>query len=207
MNGKLLAVPFDPERADPARWLPLFDFIADHPGWFATPAGPDASVLLASAMVADPRNVVFEVWREGELVGVMLLSQIVPQVNGLLHFVFMDKLNLKGKRQLLLNFLDMSYNDLGFRRITMEIPEPFGTLQRFVRRHLGFTHEGERAILDDVAVPPALKSVVGWQTWASRVGSRREQSHWHNGKWADVMILRQTADEFAAFRKEEPQGG
>lgn len=204
----LFATPFDPSRADPLRWNPFFQFVAEHPGWFSTPAGADASVLMAASLVADTaRNITYEVWRDQDLVGVLLLSKVVPGVDALFHFVFMDQLNLKGKRRLLLNFLDLAYTDLGFSRLTMEIPEPYGTLQRFARKHLGFTHEGERAILNDPAVPPALKAVPGWQTWVSRVGSRREGAHWHHDRWADVMILRQTADEFAAFRKDLPQEG
>ncbi len=197
----LLALPFDPTRGDPKRWTKLFAFVAEHPAWFSLPGATKEQMMIsASAIVADSNNIIYEVWRGSEFVGVLSLTKITPGVDATVHFVFMDRSNLKGKRKLLLRFLKMCYEDLRFHRLTFEVPEPFGVLIRFIRRHLGFTYEGERAILADTPeVLEKVQHVPGISTWASRVGSRREQCHWHDGSWADLMILRQTAPEFQAF--------
>lgn len=164
-------------------------------------------MMSGAAIIADPRNIVYEVWRGGDFLGVLTLTKVVPAVDAVVHFVFMDRENLKGKRQFLLNFLGSCYRDMGFTRLTFELPEGHTTLIRFVRRHLGFTYEGERAILEGpTQITDNLKGVEGWATWAARVGSRRERAHWSEAGWVDVMILRQTAPEFLAFIRGPEEG-
>lgn len=199
-SERLLALPMDLDRGDPDRWLRLLDFTGDHPAWFSAPATKEEIMASGALILSDPRNLIYEVWRGGSFLGVITLTKINPRVDAVVHFVFMDRANLKGKRDLLVNFLGTCYTDLGFRRLTIEVPEPFGTLTRFVRKHLGFTYEGELAILQErpmIAAP--IMGGDGWHTWTARVGSRRDQCHWHEGKLVDVLILRQTAPEYAAF--------
>lgn len=198
----LLALPMDLTRGDPDRWHRLMIFAAEHPAWFsAANTTPEQRYAGAALILADPSNVIYEVWRGSDFLGVVTFTKINPKVDAVVHFVFMDRANLKGKRDLLLNVFEVAYGTLGLQRLTFEIPEPFGTLTRFVRKHLGFTYEGETAILNEhpEMVTPLLGH-PGWHTWLARVGSRREAGHWHEGKLVDLMILRQTATEYAAFR-------
>ncbi len=200
-SERLLALPMDLNRGDPARWDALLHFTADHPAWFSSPASREEIWASSAMILSDPQNIVYEVWRGSTFLGVITLTKINPKVDAVVHFVFMDRANLKGKRNTLLNFLGTAYTELGFQRLTFEIPEPFGTLTRFIRKHLGFTYEGETAILDEhpEMVAPLMVH-PGWQTWLARVGSRRNAAHWHDGKLVDLMILRQTATEYAAFQ-------
>lgn len=210
-TGQLLAVPVDLDRGDPARFTRFLDFLTTHPGWFSSPADPETLRLSAGWLLSAPANaplplaINYEVWKQGEFIGIVSLTRITPGVDALLHFIFMDTGHLVGKRRFLLAFLRHCYLRHGFQRITFECPEPLGKLIRFARRNLGFTYEGERTLKAE-----GWPSKVHWNgdenegiTWAARVGSRRESCHWHDGRWWPVVVMRQTADEFADFLKTQ----
>lgn len=175
----------------------MIQHIADHPFWFNAPADRETLELSASLLLNDPFHWSWEVWRGSEFVGIIVLWRIAPQVDALLHFVFFDE-NLVGKRQLLLSFLEHCFEDLGFRRISMEIPESVGTLVRFARKKLGFRFEGEDRTTDAFVVRQIRQNgeMPNPTQWIASQGSRREGSHWHDGAWRDTLCLRMTAEEF-----------
>lgn len=177
--------------------MTVLGHVVEHPYWFNAPSTPEERALAASLYLQDPMNRVWEVYRGGEFVGVITLWRIAPQVDALLHFVFFDH-KLAGKRQLLLSFLGHCFEDLNFRRISMEIPETVGTLVSFVRRKLGFRFEGEARTLDHYLVKRVRerKEMPNPEEWIASHGSRREGAHWHDGEWRDVLCLRLTRDDF-----------
>lgn len=149
-------------------------------------------------LVTHPQHLVWEVWRGEELVGILLLHRITPKVDALLHFVFFDR-NLVGKVRMLRRFLRTCFEELGFQRISMEVPEPVEKLVSFARRKLFFKYEGEQAVRSHPLIADlerAAGSSANPHIWASRVGSRRERAYWRDGAWHDVICLRLTAPEF-----------
>ena len=123
--------------------------------------------------------------------------RIEPQVDALLHFAFLDQ-NLIGKRHFLRQFIGFCFrpnpDGLGLHRLTVWVPEDVGVLVRFVRK-LGFRYEGELEYCNH----PALAS-LGMENpaqWVASRGSRREQVHYYDGEWRDVLHLRLLASEWS----------
>ena len=117
----------------------------------------------------------------------MILTRLVPQVDALIHFLFLDK-NLANKRKLLGKILTYCFTDLGFHRLSMEVPEGI-RLERFARKALGFRLEGE--IRDrNPELPKCLTN-----DWVARQGSRIEQGYYDGQVWSDILRLRLLASE------------
>jgi RimJ/RimL family protein N-acetyltransferase len=113
-----------------------------------------------------PDACVWEVWRMGDLVGIIHLTDIVFRQDAQAHFAFWDKRNLRGKRGLLLKAIDKyAFGKLQLHRITIEVPAHMYRLRRYLIEDLGFGHEGEKV--------EALR---------------------YNGKWENVVILGKVAD-------------
>lgn len=176
-------------------------------------------------LVSNPLNLAWEVWREDQLVGVILLTDISPLVDARLHFAFFDH-KLVSKTTLLNRFLAYCFHDLRFQRISVQVPEFFGTLLSYYQKKLKFRFEGETnlenhqmvgaldrvlAMLSRIDVLPTaelesvLRGLSGRGTprktahvWMASRGSRREQAHWQEEeqKWCDVFCLRLLASEF-----------
>ena len=200
-GGELLAMPYDPERGGIEKVQKILDHAAAHPQWFSGPSDPEDRMALASWLLHHPEHLTWEVWREGELVGILLLWKITPKTDALLHFVFFDH-NLAGKVGLLQRFLGYCFRDLGFQRITMEVPEDVEKLVSFARRKLSFRYEGEAAVKSHPLVAElerATGSSGNPHTWVATQGSRKERAHWRDGKWLDLICLRLTAPEYEAL--------
>lgn len=120
---------------------------------------------------------VWEVWRNGEFLGIIVLDRIVAGIDARLQFVFFDD-ELGSKEPLLQAFIARCYADFGLVRLTTEVPECMSNLIGFVRRKLGFRYEGELQAPASVA----------------RRGSRRERAYWDGTRWHDVMVLRHLAE-------------
>lgn len=195
-----MAVAVEPGTFDSGRLQVVMEHALKHPYWFPAPSNDFDRAVSASMHLHDPLNRVWEVWRGGEFVGILLLWRISPGVDALCHFVFFDQ-QLVGKQKLLLAFLDHCYHDLGFRRISLEVPEFVGTLVSFARRKLGFHFEGEGRTTEHPEVQrlAARGQMDRPNLWIAQQGSRREGCHWHRGVWHDVLCLRQTKEEFLAF--------
>lgn len=195
-----MAVPMDLTVPNGAAKLALIlDYARRDPQYFGGDQfDADGRAEYAYWMITHPHHVVFEVWRGDALVGILVLWRIMPRVDALLHFVFFDR-NLVGKVRLLRQFLRFCFTELGFQRISMEVPEPVEKLVSFARRKLAFRFEGEDAVRSHPLIADlarATGSSGNPHTWAARVGSRRERAYWRDGAWHDVLCLRLTASEF-----------
>lgn len=204
----LLAIPADWQRGDPVRWTLLLDYLVEHPAMFSQPSTPDQRRVAIANHLVNPAHAVWEVWRGGTFCGILSLTRINPGVDALFHFVFLDG-NLLGKRDLLVAWLGRVYRDYRFQRISFEVPETVPQLVKFARQKLGFRYEGEN-VATGHKITKALESgghglpkVNNAHVWVASQGARREQSHWvppsdrtPTGRWVDVVLLRQTADEF-----------
>jgi hypothetical protein len=139
-------------------------------------------------MLTDPCNVIWASYSGKTLTGIIFLSRVVPHIDALLHFLFLDK-NLVSKRKLLQGIIRLCFTEFGFNRLSMEVPEGV-RLERFARRTLGFQLEGS----DRPRNPEVPKSLT--DDWVARQGSRRQASHFDGTVWKDVLLLRLLACEW-----------
>lgn len=194
-----LSVPLDLTTPNAQQKLDrIIEAAAEHPQWFSGDSTESQRREAAQWFLTNPQHMVWEVWRDEELVGILLLWRIIPRVDALLHFVFFDR-NLVGKVRLLRRFLRYCFTDLGFQRLSLEVPEDVEKLISFARRKLAFRYEGEDAIKSHPLVADlerATGSSGNPHTWVASVGSRRERAHWRSGTWHSVVCLRLTAPEF-----------
>lgn len=200
----LFAIPYEHTVEKEAT---IVQQIGAHPWWFTGPQSPEQHLVAAAVLLHDPFNRQWEVWRGGQLVGIMMLSRIHWGADALVHFVFFDQ-DLAGKRQLLLQFLEYCLTDLGFTRLSFEVPEYATAILNFARRKLGFRFEGEDRVqqcLTDSGQAIRVKSMFRRNhrepvaVILAANASRRERSHWHKGSWHDVLCLRTTREEFLPF--------
>ena len=193
-SGDYLAVLFDPARG----WGPLVARLAaDYPHWISSPTTPEDRERILYGLVSNPMNLAWEVWRGEQIVGIILLTDLSPLVDARLHFAFFDH-NLVSKTRLLRRFLAYCFTDLRFQRISVQVPEFFGTLLSYYRRKLHFKYEGESAVKEHPTVAQMRQRSPGddVHVWIAKSGSRRERAHWHKDKWHDVLCLRVMASEF-----------
>jgi RimJ/RimL family protein N-acetyltransferase len=190
----LLMVPYVWDQGDLTRNVKLLDHLVSHPQWIGNPnLSPEDLRLVHATILTDPRNRLFECWRGPEFVGVLYLTEIFPGVGATLHFTFLDA-ELRGKAKLLHQFIGRCFNEFGFHRLTMYIPEHVETLASYARRKLGFRFEGEPR-------DHPLYGKLGTENpsvWVARQGSRREKMHWDEktGQWSDLIVLRLLKDEY-----------
>jgi len=192
--GKYLAVLFDPTRG----WGEyVAKLAAKYPHWISSPTAPEDRERVLFGMVTNPMHLAWEVWKDAELVGIILLTDISPLVDARMHFAFFDG-NLIGKTGLLRRFLAYCFTDLRFQRISVQAPVFSTIMLSYYRRKLRFRYEGELATKKHQIVAQWRRQSPGENVnvWIASVGSRRERAHWHEGQWHDVLCLRITAPEF-----------
>lgn len=195
----LMMVPLDlttPNRDEKLRVI--LGAALEHPQWFGVESTAEHRAEAAYWLLTQPNHLTWEVWRGEELVGILLLWRITPKVDALFHFAFFDA-NLVGKTRLLRRFLRYCFEELGFQRISLEVPEDVKQLISFARRKLSFRFEGELAVKSHPLVANlerATGSSGNPHVWVASQGSRRERAHWRDGRWLDVICLRLTAPEF-----------
>lgn len=136
----LIAVPFriGPEDKDSAilnglLGLPIFPL----------PEDEALRTFRLAQVLTDPRNVVWETWHDGRIVGVLLLTDIKPKLDAQAHFAFFDR-RLVGRQALIKNVMTKAFADLELERLSIEIPEHLSALIRFAEKKLGFKPEGKR---------------------------------------------------------------
>lgn len=205
----LVAVPYrqstGDEAKDEARNRLILDSLVALPNLFQGNTASEDRVLVAAQTLVDPGNKVWEIWRDGTLVGILLLTRIVRGVDALAHLAFFDK-KLVGKRSLLRNMIREAFRDLQLQRLSVEIPANLDPLIRFVRGKLGFRLEGETQAADH----PALKALVGINNaprWLAHWGSRREQMCFDGREWHDVICLRLLRTELEPDGRPDPTLG
>jgi RimJ/RimL family protein N-acetyltransferase len=191
----IYARPYDMARSVENNMAILDAFVAN-PHFLSYPQEPFAARQIGIWMLTDPGHVVFEAWRDKELLGVMLLTRIQPKVDALVHFLFLDK-DLVGKRKLLQNFIDFCFTELEFHRLSMEVPEGI-RLERFARKVLRFRLEGEIRPRN----PELPKSLS--DSWVARQGSRTEQGYFDGTTWSDILRLRLLASEWVGTGERGP---
>jgi len=135
--AELVLVPYIWHQGDPTRNTIILDEFVAHPEWCTVPLNDEELRLTASAVLTRHDSMVWECWRSGELVGILLLTQVLPKMGAQFHFLFFDQ-NLVGKRLLLKRFLAYCFKELGFRRVSMEVPEHQHRYLDFCRKTLGF---------------------------------------------------------------------
>lgn len=175
----------------------LLDVFVAHSFFCQTPLTPEEQRVQGAWLVTNPRHLPFGIWRGGDLVGLIILTDVVPGVDALMHFLFIDG-KMKSKRTILIEFMGMAFHQLGFERLTMHAPDFKGGYLDFLRVKLGFRFEGEPMAAEHLEAqklaPPGQRPHV----WLARFGSRRERTHFHDGAWHDTLCVRILKPEYEA---------
>jgi hypothetical protein len=195
------------EETNPLDSSALLDFLVSYPKFLTYPYPPEVARASYAEALINPANFVWVTYSGATLTGVVFLTRVVPNMDALLHFFFLDR-SLASKRKLLHNLIGHCFRDLGFHRLSMEVPERIvnlddrlvvtGTrLERFARKALGFRLEGEiRNRLREL--PDSLTN-----EWVARQGARREQSYFDGKTWSDIVLLRLLASEWVGTGERE----
>ena len=187
---------YDWRTANPFENTALLDGFVAHPEFLSYPHSEADARKIGAALLTNPANIVWSTYSDLNLTGCVILTRIEPHVDGLLHFLFLDK-DLSGKRRLLRNLIGYCFTDLGLNRLSMEVPEGI-RLERFARKVLDFRLEGEIRPRN----PELPKSLS--DNWVARQGARREQSYFDGQTWHDVVLLRLLACEWVGMGEEVP---
>lgn len=99
--------------------------------------------LAVSNVLASPDGRSWEVWNdEGELVGLMYLTAIVPGEDATAHYCFFDG-KLKAKTEILKAMIEWTFTDhddwKALQRLSIEVPDYAFALARHAFKALGFT--------------------------------------------------------------------
>jgi len=217
--NQYLAVPMPLEAkarglyllSNPPKTGYILDRMVEHENWWSE--FQKGRREAAAGLVTDPANVIFEVWHEADIVGLVLLTHIVPQVDARLHFIFFDgKLNnLLGKTRLLRAVMAWAFDRIPLYRMSAETPEYEHALIDYARRKLGFRFEAEnRSIWIRTTVPGRRKktSVERQPTlYQAACGSRKYRVVRYKGEWHDLILLSVTREEFGAFLTQGAHDG
>lgn len=193
----IYAKPFQWTEASPPEVTYLLDAFVEHPEYLTYPVEPLQARAIGAALLTDPNNVVWTTYADRRITGAVILTRIVPRVDALLHFMFGDR-ELVTKRRLLRNLITFMFRDLGFHRLSLEVPEGV-RLERFARKVLSFGLEGECRPRNP-ELPKGLSD-----NWVARQGSRRESAYFDGTAWRDVVLLRLLASEWVGDREEVPE--
>lgn len=179
---------YDWRESNPFHNTILLDAFEQHPEFLTYPLPSAEARAIGASLLADPLNLVWTTYSGSDITGCVILTRIVPRVDALLHFMFIDK-DLSSKRRLLHNLIGYCFTDLGFNRLSMEVPEGV-RLERFARKVLHFRLEGEIRPRN-----PELPACLS-DNWVARQGSRREGSYFDGQTWKDIVLLRLLASEW-----------
>lgn len=199
----LLALPYHWEEMLQHPYLleqhsALLDEMEAHPQFFTGPTTPQERRQTAALILTNPAHAPYGVWQDARLVGILLLTEMVPTLSASFHFLFLDR-NLVGKRQLLRRFLDLCFGQLGLRRLSASVPEDADKLVRFYRQ-LGFLFEGE-GLAGKHGFPVASSAPADnprslTAKTIAKYGSRVEGVFWRDDKWIDMLRLRLLRSEW-----------
>lgn len=208
-SGGLIAVPWDPFRgsqeARAAKATQVLGWLTSHPFWFNAPMTTDELYAHTAKELTSGNHVIFEVWKGGEMVGLLCLSRVIHGVDGIAHFSFWGTSFFVG-RHIVQNFLGWAFETFHLQRISMEVPANADRLLRVIRRQFNFRFEGEDdPHLGELAValvksrPKGIGSagdVPAARQWLAKFGSRREKSHWTGSTYTDVYLLRLLREDY-----------
>ena len=195
-----IAVPFSP--LPPETYLAIVDKCVAHRPWFPDSvwdSGPEYIRQAVHAHLADAFNngKLWEVWRGSDLVGILLVNELVPFQDGRCHFLFFDN-SLADKFQLCFNLMGWCFDHVPVEVLRVEIPTYARALLKFVRR-LGFRYEAEGR---KFSWPQDGKPLSADE---AKLGSRKHRAITYKGEPCDVLLLSVTADEYRQL-KEQPRG-
>ena len=114
--SEYLAVPFSWSPDQMPKVSYILDRLVEHESWWS-----DFQVgrrEVAAALLTHPEHVVWEIWHEANIVGLVVFTDITPQVTASFHPIFFDgKLrNALGKRRLLRNLMGWAFASLPDRK-------------------------------------------------------------------------------------------
>lgn len=192
-----IAVPFDPFNYH--KLAHLVTKCCEHRNWFndsdwALGEAYRREMVLGRLSALDSKT--WEVYRDGEFVGILHADNIVFQQDCRAHFIFFDR-ELTTKRQLCLNTMQWLFDNLKLECIRVEIPTYAAKLVGFVRKALHFKWESEERAFSWPSSAEPLSAD------AARLGSRKHHAILHNGQWHDLLLLSVTRNEFASRLKEK----
>jgi hypothetical protein len=132
------------------------------------------ALVAASAVLADPRALIFEVWDTSDEeqalpAGMVLFIETVPGIELEGHYAFFDG-QLKNKTAFLNELVEHVIEQTGVRRLVVHVPDYAFALARHAHKHLGFG--GDFVYRDTrgraVDVEGVRKGVIRWRgQWRS----------------------------------------
>lgn len=168
-----LCVPYRPLEGNAVKNDAILTECVEHPERFlVSPRSGDPRVLVARCLT-DPDNAVWEVWKSGACVGILVLDRIVWGIDARWQFVFFDS-DLSDKAPLLREFARRCFTEAGFHRLTFEVPDHMNVLRNFALKHLGFRYE----------------------SGGTEHTSRRERAYF-DLRWRDLVTLRLFPEDIA----------
>jgi RimJ/RimL family protein N-acetyltransferase len=191
-------------EADAMRNGAIMEHMCARPTWFNSPMTEDEIRVTCAWMLTDSGHFKWEIWRGGELVGMLLVSRVSPKVDALFHFTIFPGVPLFGLQKLLHSFLGSLFEGLDLQRISVEIPEQHPKLIRFFRQRLGFLYENEVSYrghpLAELLSGKDARRLNLHMTepvpWLARLGARREHAHWDGKEYRDLLLLRLLRSEY-----------
>src|SRR5512146_2945850 len=101
--GPYLVLPYYWNVGDPTKNTKLLDFATENAAGYTTDCTPEERRDAAAATLSNPQNRIFEIWQVRDFIGIFTLEHIVPQVDALFHFYFLDG-RFRGRRDLIIRF-------------------------------------------------------------------------------------------------------
>jgi hypothetical protein len=191
-----IAIPFEPTPLD--KLATIVTKCCEHRPWFSDFDWEQGEAHRRAMVIARLSNLssrTWEVYREGEIVGLLHADEITPRVDAHCHFIFFDH-ELKDKRQLCLVTMQWLFDKYDLHALRAEIPTYAYKLAKFARNALYLKFESESRSFSW----PANAAPIDAD--AAKLGSRRHQATFYEGKWHDILLLSITADEFRAIDKD-----
>lgn len=193
---------YNPWVAQGGQLTMILDGCVQHRPWFSDAvwaAGEEARRRAASDYLAETflKGILWEVWRDSQIVGIFQVTDIRPGLDAQCHFIFFDR-SLVNKRQLCRRMMAQTFEDerLTLHALRVDLPLYAAKLSGFLRKALGFRYEAERRLQSKDLPLELAKSV-----------SRRHEAVKYNGQWQDVLLFSVTKDEFFREWSKNNAGG
>lgn len=173
----------------------------DHRPWFAdhlwnAPNRRAITTTHVAKLYADMlagQGMLWGVWRDADIVGIINLGDIVPHTDAICHFIFFDH-RLADKRDLCVSAMRWAFDRFDLHRLSVEIPTYARALVKFARK-LGFRYEAEGrkpyTHKDERLEPLGLVQAY--------IGSRHYRANLYEGEWHDALLLSLLREEFDAL--------
>lgn len=155
-------------------------------------------MVIARLARADSRS--WEVYREGELIGLLHADDITPGVDARCHFIFFDHA-LVDKREMCRATMAWLFHTYDLHVLRVEVPTYASKLAGFARKALSFKYEAESRPF----TWPSSAQPLTLEADEARLVSRKHHAIFHAGRWHDLLLLSITREEFSATHDERGQ--